>query len=37
MGVVLAFARDEPGSSAALRARRGVVRRSLAVVGRGRG
>ncbi|WP_413450527.1 putative lipid II flippase FtsW [Georgenia phoenicis] len=37
MGVVLAFARDEPGAAAALRARRGVVRRSLAVVGRGRG
>ncbi|WP_454084767.1 putative lipid II flippase FtsW [Georgenia sp. Marseille-Q6866] len=37
MGVVLAFARDEPGAGAALRARRGVVRRSLAVVGRGRG
>ena len=33
MGVVLAFARDEPGASAALRARRGTVRRSLAVVG----
>lgn len=37
MGMVLAFARDEPGAGAALRARRGVVRRSLAVVGRGRG
>ncbi len=34
MGVVLAFARDEPGAGAALRARRGTVRRSLAVVGR---
>jgi len=39
MGVVLAFARDEPGAAEALRARRGAVRRSLAVVvgGRGRG
>ena len=38
MGVVLAFARDEPGAAAGLRARRGAVRRSLAVVGRrGRG
>src|SRR5690606_31245935 len=36
MGVVLAFARDEPGAAAALRARRGTVRRSLAVVGRHR-
>lgn len=32
MGVVLAFARDEPGAAEALRARRGAVRRSLAVV-----
>ncbi len=32
LGVVLAFARDEPGASEALAARRGVMRRSLAVV-----
>ena len=36
MGVVLAFARSEPGAPAALRARRGTVRRSLAVVTGGR-
>ncbi|MEE6274058.1 putative lipid II flippase FtsW [Georgenia wangjunii] len=35
MGVVLAFARSEPGAGDALRARRGTVRRSLAVVGQG--
>ncbi len=33
LGVVLAFARDEPGAADALAARSGVVRRSLAVVG----
>lgn len=33
IGVVLAFARTEPGAAAALAARRGVVARSLAVVG----
>ena len=38
LGVVLAFARSEPGAHEALTARAGVVRRSLAVVGRpGRG
>ncbi|MFC4556373.1 putative lipid II flippase FtsW [Georgenia faecalis] len=36
MGVVLAFARSEPGAAQALQARRGTVRRSLAVVARGR-
>lgn len=35
MGVLLAFARTEPGAAEALGARAGVVRRSLAVVGRG--
>ncbi len=33
-GVVLSFARNEPGAAQALAARPGVVRRSLAVVGR---
>ncbi|QIK83310.1 putative lipid II flippase FtsW [Sanguibacter sp. HDW7] len=33
MGVVLSFARDEPGAREAFAARAGVVRRSLAVVG----
>jgi len=37
LGVVIAFARSEPGAQEALRARAGVVRRSLAVVGRARG
>lgn len=36
LGVVLSFARSEPGAAQALSARPGVVRRSLAVVGRGR-
>ena len=36
LGVVIAFARDEPGAADALAARAGVVRRSLAVVGLGR-
>jgi cell division protein FtsW len=36
MGVILAFARSEPGAAEALGARRGTVRRSLAVVARGR-
>ena len=36
IGVLLAFARSEPGAAQALATRRGVVRRSLAVVGRGR-
>lgn len=33
MGVVLSFARDEPGAREAFAARTGVVRRSLAIVG----
>ncbi|UJP41706.1 putative lipid II flippase FtsW [Cellulomonas palmilytica] len=37
LGVVIAFARDEPGAADALAARAGAVRRSLAVVGLGRG
>ena len=37
MGVVIAFARSEPGAAEALAARSGVVRRSLAVIGRVRG
>nr|WP_239078654.1 putative lipid II flippase FtsW [Cellulomonas marina] len=37
IGVVLAFARTEPGAAEALAARPSVVRRSLAVVGRVRG
>jgi cell division protein FtsW len=36
MGVVMSFARSEPGAAEALGARPGVVRRSLAVVGLGR-
>ena len=34
LGIVLSFARTEPGAAAALAARPGVVRRSLAVIGR---
>lgn len=34
LGIVIAFARDEPGAKEALAARPGVVRRSLAVLGR---
>ena len=34
LGVVLSFARAEPGAAEALAARPGVVRRSLAVIGR---
>ncbi|GEL94241.1 peptidoglycan glycosyltransferase FtsW [Cellulomonas composti] len=37
LGVVIAFARDEPGAAEALSARPSVVRRSLAVIGRVRG
>ncbi|WP_129339604.1 putative lipid II flippase FtsW [Cellulomonas endophytica] len=37
IGVVLSFARSEPGAAEALAARPGVVRRSLAVLGRARG
>ncbi len=37
MGVVIAFARTEPGAAEALAARPGVLRRSLAVLGRPRG
>lgn len=37
MGVMLAFARSEPGAAEALAARPGVVRRSLAVLGSARG
>ena len=37
LGVVLAFARSEPGAAEALAARPSVVRRSLAVLGRTRG
>lgn len=37
MGVILAFARSEPGATAALRARRSAVRRSIAVLSRDRG
>lgn len=37
LGVLLAFARDEPGAREALTARAGAVRRSLAVLGRTRG
>lgn len=37
LGVVLAFARSEPGAAAALAARPSVFRRSLAVLGRARG
>ncbi|WP_234417557.1 FtsW/RodA/SpoVE family cell cycle protein [Miniimonas sp. S16] len=35
LGIVLAFARDEPGAREALAARRGVVRRSFGVLARG--
>ena len=34
LGIVISFARDEPGAREALAARPGVVRRSVAVVGR---
>ncbi|MBO3084321.1 putative lipid II flippase FtsW [Cellulomonas fengjieae] len=37
LGVLIAFARSEPGAAEALAARPGVVRRSLAVIGRSRG
>jgi cell division protein FtsW len=37
IGVVLAFARSEPGAAEALAARPSVFRRSLAVLGRARG
>lgn len=37
LGVVLSFARTEPGAAEALAARPSVVRRSLAVIGRTRG
>jgi len=37
LGVVISFARSEPGAAEALAARPGVVRRSLAVIGRARG
>ncbi|GAA3811347.1 putative lipid II flippase FtsW [Cellulomonas soli] len=37
LGVVIAFARTEPGAAQALAARPSVVRRSLAVIGRTRG
>ena len=37
LGVVVSFARTEPGAAEALAARPGVVRRSLAVVGRSAG
>jgi cell division protein FtsW len=37
LGVVVSFARTEPGAAEALSARAGVVRRSLAVIGRTRG
>ena len=37
IGVVMSFARGEPGAAEALAARPSVVRRSLAVVGRTRG
>ncbi len=36
LGVVISFARSEPGAREALAARRGVVRRSVAVIGRRR-
>jgi cell division protein FtsW len=36
LGVVIAFARNEPGAAEALAARPSVVRRSLAVIGRAR-
>lgn len=37
LGVLISFARSEPGAAEALTARPGVVRRSLAVIGRSRG
>ncbi|GCE75766.1 putative lipid II flippase FtsW [Cellulomonas biazotea] len=37
LGVVISFARSEPGAAEALAARPSVVRRSLAVIGRSRG
>ncbi|MEN0127802.1 MAG: putative lipid II flippase FtsW [Brevundimonas sp.] len=37
LGIVISFARSEPGAAEALAARPGVVRRSLAVIGRARG
>jgi len=37
LGVVVAFARSEPGAAEALAARPSVLRRSLAVIGRARG
>ncbi len=37
LGVVVSFARTEPGAAEALRGRPGAVRRSLAVIGRARG
>lgn len=37
IGVLISFARSEPGAAQALAARPGVVRRSLAVIGRSRG
>jgi cell division protein FtsW len=36
LGMVMRFARDEPGAAQAFAARRGVLRRSLTVVGRSR-
>ncbi|GAA4733006.1 putative lipid II flippase FtsW [Isoptericola chiayiensis] len=36
LGMVISFARSEPGAAEALAARDGVVRRSMAVLGRGR-
>ncbi|RYV52488.1 putative lipid II flippase FtsW [Pengzhenrongella frigida] len=36
IGIVISFARSEPGATEALAARPGVVRRSLAVIGRAR-
>jgi len=36
LGVVISFARTEPGAAEALAARPSVVRRSLAVIGRTR-
>jgi len=37
LGIVISFARSEPGAAEALAARPGVVRRSLAVIGQARG
>ncbi|GAA1969651.1 putative lipid II flippase FtsW [Isoptericola halotolerans] len=36
LGMVMSFARSEPGAAEAFAARRGVVRRSMTVLGRGR-